>query len=286
MLNRNIKWAFFGGSELSVTILEKLKSLGLIPDLIVTTPDKPKGRNLVLTPPEAKVWAIQNNVPFLQFTTLRTPEAEKEIREKVALDYDVFVVASYGKMMPENILNIPLHKTLNIHPSLLPKLRGPSPIISAILKEDETGVTIIVLDNEMDHGPILSQKKVEMEEWPPYEEDLEKRLAQVGAEMIFELLPNWLDRKVNLKEQDHNTATFCSKIDKNDGQINLDDNPDENLRKIRAFHRWPGAFYFENNKRVIIRKAKIAENKLVIERVVPEGKKEMNYTDYLRGLRN
>lgn len=286
MTNNKINWAFFGGSDLSVIFLEKLKEFGLVPSVIITTPDMPKGRNLVLTPPEAKVWAEENNILCLQFQSLRRPEVEEEIRKSINSEFDVFVVASYGKIIPENILNIPTHKTLNLHPSLLPKLRGPSPIISSILEENETGVSIILLDNEMDHGPILAQKKISVPEWPPYEKDLQDTLALRGAEMFFDILPKWLNGEIKAVEQDHKNATFCSKIEKKDGQIDLADNPETNLRKIRAFHRWPGAFYFENGKRIIIREASIKDGKLQIEKVVPEGKKEMNYSDYLRGIRN
>lgn len=280
-----VNFAFFGSSEFSVMILEKLKSFGLVPKLVVTTEDKPKGRKLVLTPPEAKVWAIQNNVPYLQLKSLKTVEAEAEIR-KYCPEYNVFVVASYGKMIPENILNIPIRKTLNIHPSLLPKLRGASPIKSAILSEDETGVTIIQLDKEMDHGPILKQKSVDLPEWPEYEENLEKVLAEESSTLLMEVLPGWIDEKIEAVEQDHSKATFCGKIEKSDAEINFEDSPEKNLRKIRAFHRWPGSFYFEDGKRIIIKKAKIIEGKLILERVLPEGKKEMNYSDYLRGRKN
>lgn len=283
-MENKIKFAFFGTSELSVIVLEKMKSLGFSPTLIITPEDKPKGRKLVLTPPDAKVWADGNKVPCLQLKTLRNEDAYKKILSFGG--FDVFIVASYGKIIPDNILEIPKHHTLNIHPSLLPKLRGASPIISAILSEDETGVSIIKLDSEMDHGPILAQEKVSIENWPPYEEDLEKVLAEKGAEMICRIIPNWISGDVKELDQDHSLATFCGKFEKKDGEINLNDDPNINLRKVRAFHRWPGAFYFDNGKRVVIKKASIQNKQLIIERVVPEGKKEMNYQDYLRGKKN
>lgn len=280
----NIKFGFFGSSTLSVIVLEKMKSLGFLPSLIITVPDQPKGRKLILTPPDTKKWADENKIPVLQLKTLKTEESFEQIKKFGA--FDVFLVASYGKIIPDNILYYPKFKTLNIHPSLLPKLRGASPIKSAVLSEDETGISIIRLDSEMDHGPILFQQKVVTPEWPPYEEDLEKILSEKSADAICDILPKWLQGEIKETEQDHTKATFCGKIEKKDAEILLADNPEKNLRKIRAFHRWPGAFFFENGKRIIVRRAKISENKLEIERVVPEGKKEMNYQDYLRGLKS
>lgn len=285
-IENNIEFAFFGGSKFSVYVLEELKSHGLLPKLVVTTEDKPKGRKLVLTPPEAKVWAEKENIKCLQLKTLRQTESEELIKSFSPNGFDLFIVASYGKIIPENILNLPKHKTLNVHPSLLPKLRGPSPLQSAILEEDETGVTIIQLDNEVDHGPILSQKKIDMQ-WPPYFEDLENLCGKVGGEMLVEVIPKWIDGSLNATEQDHSNVTFCKKIEKADGEINLEDDPMKNLRKIRAFSTWPTAYFFDEvdgtKKRIVVKKAKIADGKLVLERIVPEGKKEMNFEDYLRG---
>ncbi|MEQ1499968.1 MAG: methionyl-tRNA formyltransferase [Parcubacteria group bacterium] len=281
MENQKISWAFFGTSELSVIVLDELKSKGLIPKLIITSEDKPKGRKLLLTPPEAKSWADKEGVSVLQLKSLRNAESVEKI--KSFGNFEFFLVASYGKIIPNEILDLPKHKTINIHPSLLPKLRGPSPIQSAILKETETGVSIIRLDDQVDHGPLLAQKKVEID-WPPYEQDLENLVAKVGASMVADLLPDLLENKIQEKEQDHSKATFCEKIKKSDGEINLNDSPNLNLIKIRAYHKWPGAFFFVNNKRIIVKRAHTENNELVIDRIVPEGKKEMDYKDYIRNF--
>jgi methionyl-tRNA formyltransferase len=280
---KEINWAFFGSSEFSVTVLETIKGQGYKPNLIITIPDKPRGRKMILTKEEVKVWAEKNNIPCIQLKSLRTPEAEEEIRKYFKEGVDLFVVTHYGKIIPNNILNIPRHKTLNIHPSLLPKLRGPSPIKSAILSENETGVTIIRLDEEMDHGPVILQEKIKTSEWPPYESELSHDLAVMGGEMISKIIPDWIDRKINEIEQDHSLATLCTKIEKQDGQIDLSDDAEINLRKIRAYEKWPGAFYFDNDKRIKITKARVENGLLKIEKVIPEGKKEMSYDDYLRG---
>lgn len=281
-----INWAFFGTSSFSTLILDEMKKKGLVPTLIITTPDKPKGRKLVLTPPEAKVWADKENIPVLQLSSLKTDEAKNKIMSHFPNGADLFVVASYGKIIPQNILDLPKHKTLNVHPSLLPKLRGPSPMISSILEENETGVTIMRLDEEMDHGPIIAQQKIEID-WPPYALDLEKALGQLGGQMMAEAIPKWLNGELNEKEQDHQKATYCKKITKEDGLLNLSEDAEINLRKIRAYHNWPGAYFFENRGhrtiRVIVKRAHVEDGNLVIERVTPEGKKEMDYSSYLRG---
>jgi methionyl-tRNA formyltransferase len=285
-MKNNLTWAFFGTDEFSIMVLDELKSQGFIPDLIVTTEDKPKGRKLLLTPPEAKVWADKENIVCLQLKTLRNEESFNKIKNAIKKDFDLFVVASYGKIIPQNILDIPKFKTLNIHPSLLPKLRGPSPISSAILNENETGVSIMRLDSEMDHGPILAQEKINID-WPPYADELEKISAKVGAQMLAKTIPDWIKGNLKEIEQDHSFATFCEKIIKSDGEIDLNDNPEKNLRKIRAYNIWPNAFFFEisgkKKTRIIVKKAHIENNELILDRVIPEGKKEMNYKDYLRG---
>ena len=180
---KHIRFAFFGTSAFSVMILKELKAQGFLPALIITPEDKPKGRKLVITQPEVKVWAMQEGIPYIQPQSLRTPEGVAMIEKYSGEEFDVFIVASYGKLLPQNIIDMPKHGILNVHPSLLPKLRGASPIKSAILSENETGVTIMQLDALMDHGPIVAQKKVEVLEWPPYDDDLEIIL---GQDMLLE----------------------------------------------------------------------------------------------------
>ena len=288
-MNNNYRFVFFGSSDLSVLVLEELKKSGFLPALIVTTMDKPRGRKLVLTPPEAKLWADKENILCQQLKTLRTPEAEELLRSYGEMDF--FVVASYGKIIPQNILDIPKKGTLNVHPSLLPKLRGASPIKGAILNENETGVSIMLLDAEMDHGPILAQEKVlswDMQTLP-YEKDLKETLGKKGGEMLSEVIPKWMNNEITPIEQNHDLATLCGKIEKADGELDLSQDPEINLRKIRAYHVWPGAYFFQDHSgkkiRVNVKTAKIENDSLVLERIVPEGKKEMNYSDFLRGLR-
>jgi methionyl-tRNA formyltransferase len=281
---------FFGTSELSVTVLEELEKAGFVPGAIICAEDKPVGRKMIITPPPAKVWAEARNIPVFQPLTLKE-EKESGITEKIKAlvpDCDLFIVASYGKIIPQAILDIPKHGTLNVHPSLLPRLRGPSPIQSAILTEQETGVSIMLLDALMDHGPLLAQEKTVVPEWPPYAPELENILAHQGGKMLAEIIPQWIAGEIKAVEQDHSKATVCKKIQKSEGLVDLlETDPYEIFRKVRAFSSWPGTFFFTeyNNTRirVLITQANFEDNTLSITHVKPEGKKEMLYADFLRG---
>lgn len=290
MENKKITFAFFGASEFSTIILSELEAAGLVPKIVITAEDKPAGRKMIVTPPPAKVWAEHHGIKIFQPKTLREPK-EPGITEKLRLlasDSELFVVASYGKIIPQEILDIPKHGTLNVHPSLLPKLRGPSPIESAILTEDETGVSIMLLDAEMDHGPLLAQEKTDVAEWPPYADELEVLLAHQGGKMLAEAIPLWIEGKIEPKEQDHAQATLCKKIAKEDGLLDMSESALTNLRKIRAFRNWPSAYFFIEKAgkkiRIIVKEAHIENGELVIDAIVPEGKKEMAYSDFMRNL--
>ena len=302
---------FFGTSRFSCIVLDELLAAGFLPSLIVTTPDRPQGRKLALTAPEAKVWAEKHGVPVFQPEKLRDTstdknlrsenDAEKKLREQVEKQgVEFFVVASYGKIIPQAILDIPGRGTLNVHPSLLPKFRGATPIQSAILSEENvsensskktaiTGVTIILVDDKVDHGPIVAQEEVMIENWPPYADMLEEKLARSGGKLLAKVIPDWIKGKIKPVPQDHSQETFTKKITKEDGLIDLAGEPEKNLRKIRAYRDWPTAYFFTeyNGKqiRVVIREADVADGKLEIKKVIPEGKKEMSYQDFLRGVR-
>lgn len=279
----DIKPVFFGTSSFSIGVLDALKKEGIVPALIVTAPDKPRGRKLIVTPPPVKIWAQENNIPFLQPEKLDDAFAHR----LQTTNYGLFVVASYGKIIPKQVLDIPKHGTLNVHPSLLPKLRGASPIQSAILSEESTGVTIILLDEKMDHGPIIAQEEVPVTLWPPKESVLEKILAEAGGKLLANIIPKWIDGNIEPKEQEHERATYTKKFTKEDGLIDLSDDPTTNYRKIQAFEVWPKAYFFTERHgkqtRVAITDAELIEGILVIKKVTPEGKKEMNYEDFLRG---
>lgn len=284
--NKNLKIAFLGTSDFSVVVLDELKKDEIMPSLIITTPDKPKGRKLQMTPPEVKIWADKNKIETIQLEKLN-----EKIKERLdSENFDLFVVASYGKIISKSIFSLPRYGTLNIHPSLLPKLRGASPIKTAILEDEKnTGVTIMLIDEEMDHGHIIAQKKVSITNWPPKSLELEKTLAKEGANLLVDVIPYWLDGKINAQEQNHKLATYSKKIKKEDALINFKDDSYLNYRKIQAFDDNPRAYFFvkKNNKdmRVIITDAKFEDGELKILRVIPEGKKEMFYEKFQKKLR-
>ncbi len=204
----------------------------------------------------------------------------QEIKE---VNPDLVVVASYGKIIPKSFLDLPRYGCLNVHPSLLPKYRGASPIQNTILNnEKEAGVSIILMDEKMDHGPIVASIKYQISEKIRYKE-LEKELAKLSAKLLKEVLPKWLKGKVKPKEQEHSQATFTKVLKREDGEVNLDDDPREIERKVRAFDPWPGIYAIWKNKRIKILDVKVLDNKLMIKKVQPEGKKEMSFEDFKRG---
>lgn len=257
---KNLKFVFFGslsddkaGSQFSRYVLEELENMGFS--------------------------------PMLKITSTKDPLPMEELRR---LDADVFVVASFGKILPKELIDMPKYKTLNVHPSLLPKLRGPAPIQDTILGLGEPGVTIIKMDKKMDHGPILMQAKVSMNPWPNHYKIVEETLGRVGGGLLGELLPNWTRGEMPEIPQDDTQATFTKLIKKEDGLLNLNDPAEENLKKVLAYSTWPGAFMFFKNKngkeiRVIVKDAVIKDAQFFPTRVIPEGKKEMDWQDFLRG---
>ena len=278
-----IKFAFFGSSELSAIVLDELERAGLAPSCIVSTPDKPQGRKMLITPTVVKDWGLKRNIKVYTPAKLDKIFIDSFKKENC----EVSIVASYGKIIPETVISIPAKGTLNIHPSLLPQYRGASPLQSAILNDTKnTGVSIMLIDKEMDHGPILAQEKITINEWPPYAE-FEKIMAIKGAQLLAEILPEWIEGKIKAKEQDHTLATFTKKMTKEDGLINLADDSYLNFRKIQAYSEWPQAYFLiehgSKKIRVKITKASYKDSVLIIEKVIPEGGKEMTYEDFRRG---
>ncbi len=271
-------FVFWGTPDFAVIILNELKEVGFLPALVVTAPDKPKGRHLVLTPPPVKVWALENNVDVLQSEKI---DADF-IKKLQASNWDLFIVAAYGKILKKEVLDLPAHGTLNVHPSLLPAFRGSSPIESAILAGlPETGVSIMLLDEQMDHGPVLAQKKYQLGSDTGATE-LEAALAHIGGALLAETIPSWVAGEIKAISQDNAQATFTKKIKKEDGLLDLATDPAINYRKFKAYEGWPRTYYFKDEKRVIVTQAQLVDGELKIEKVLPEGKKEMGYEDFLR----
>lgn len=291
MIQKSLSFAFFGTGALAESVLASLVRAGYIPKLIVTKPDSMQGRHMQLTAPHIKIWGEMKGIEVFQ------PESLKNLGEDSPLHrehYDVFIVASYGKIIPDHILTLPHKGVLNVHPSLLPLYRGPSPIESTLFNGDmTTGVTIIKLDNEMDHGPILIQNAF-MVPAEIHAGTLEVMSGQLGGELLTQILPSYLDGILIPKEQDHSKATLCKKITKDLGLIKLTDDADEIRRKYRAFTPWPSLYFFHthNSKEIRVKVTgvdvitPVAENATaqdIITSVIPEGKKEMNFESFKRG---
>ena len=277
-------FAFFGTDNFSVGVLDELKKVGFLPTLIITSLDKPKGRGLKITPPPVKLWAIENKIDFLQ------PE---KLDEKFNLEIgnwklEIGVVASYGKILPAKILASFPKGTLNVHPSLLPKYRGASPIQAQILNDEKkVGITIILMDEKMDNGPVLARRELEIpspNNQIPNNKELAKKLAEEGGKLLAETLPKWLAGEIKPIPQDNSQATFCQKITREDGLIDLNSDSRQNFLKIQAFAGWPGAYFFveQNGKkiRMKITKASFVNGQLKIESVIPEGKKETPFSQF------
>ena len=304
------KIVFFGTPEFAAMVLNELKNANLTPILIITRQDAKKGRGLKLSPSPVKLWAKENNVEFWQPENLKDEKFLGKLRE---LKTDIFLIASYGKILPEILLNIPPFSVINIHPSLLPKYRGPSPIESAILDDaEETGVTIMLVDEEMDHGPILKQETLNLNHKKYFYKELEKELAKLGGKLLVETIPKWIVGEIIPQEQDHSKATYTKKYAKEDGRLDWQTNAETLERKVRALNPRPGTFTFwkKNNRlaRLIITEVKLIENEnnkkpgevfekngefavtaekgaLLIKRLKPEGGKEIASRDFLRGNR-
>ncbi len=275
----DFKFAFWGTPEVGSKTLEILKNSGYIPKIIITSPDKPQGRKLVITPPPVKVWAESNNIQCIQPEEL-TEDLIDRLRQE---DCDLFIVVAYGKIMPEKLINLPRLGSINIHYSLLPKLRGASPVESAILNGDtETGVTIQQIALKMDQGPIISQEIINISKDEKTEE-LKNKLITLGGNLLVNTLPKIIAGQYEKMEQDENQATYSKKIRKEDGLVNLEKETNENLyNKFRAYHVWPRTFFFKDNKRIIITDAKLEDGKFQILKVLPEGKKEVKFEDFNR----
>lgn len=277
--------AFFGTPQFAVWVLDALEAAHIVPDIVVCAPDKPAGRGLVLTEPPVKTWALEREIPVLQPGSLKTPSEELDLLSNS--EWDVFIVAAYGKLLPASLISLPRRGTVNVHPSLLPKFRGASPIEGQILADEkQVGVSIMQIDEELDHGPIIAQASVTPEIWPLKARVLEEMLATIGGELLAESLPGWLDGSLTAQPQDHGHATFTEKIEKSDGEIKLTDDGYKNFLKFCAYDVWPGTFFFleRNGKqtRVKITDAEYTNGTFTPLRVIPEGKKEISYSDFLK----
>jgi methionyl-tRNA formyltransferase len=240
MENKNIKIVYWGTPHFSAEILKSLINADFKPMAVITQSDKPAGRGSKLKSSEVKILSEKEQIPYFQPEKLKNLEFLNQLKE---LKVDLFIVASYGKIIPKEVLDIPKLGTINVHPSLLPRWRGPSPIQSVILAGDkETGVSIMLLDEEMDHGDIISNIKFPIPNKLNYKE-LEEILIKESAKLLIKTLPKWINGKIKPKAQNHEQAVYCQMIKKEDGKIDWDESVEIIDRKIRALNPWPGTYF-------------------------------------------
>lgn len=276
---------FFGTPHFAVYVLEEMKKAGIPPSLIVTAAEKPAGRGLLPRPSPVKNWGEEEKISVAEPLKLEAADSEAAILFQQS--FDLFVVAGYGKILPHSLLSRSKHGVMNVHPSLLPKYRGPSPIETQILNDDRhAGVSIILLDEETDHGPILAQESPALSRWPISRSELEDALWRRGGELIAECIPKYLAGELTPRQQNHKEATFTEKLKKEDGLVDLAGDAYANYLKFLAYERWPGLYFFadRNGKkiRVKVTGASFENGTFTLTRVIPEGKKEMSYLDFAR----
>jgi len=278
-----MKFIFFGTPEFAAIILEKLIQAELMPEAVICNPDKPTGRKQIITPPPVKVLAQKYGLTIYQ------PKDKNELLEIIKkLQPDLAIVAAFGMLFPKEILAVPKYGFINIHPSLLPKYRGPTPIQTAILNGDEkTGVSLFLIDEKMDHGPILVQRELEFPISNFQFPILSQKLAELGADLLIETLPDFVVGKITPLPQNELQATYTKKFSTQDAYIEPKDLEEaqekggdkavEIDRKIRALNPEPGTFTLSLSKgglkRTKLLEAKIIDGKLKITKIQVEGGK-------------
>ncbi len=239
---------FMGTPDFARPILEKLLASYQV-GAVVTQPDRPAGRGRKMTVSPVKTVALAHELPVLQPAKLRDLQV---VAQLAALTPQVIVVAAYGQILPRAVLTIPARGCLNVHASLLPRHRGAAPIAAALLAGDQvTGVTIMLMDEGLDTGPILAQAACDI---APQDttESLSGKLALLGADLLSETLPGWLKGEIEPQPQDESRATYSPMISKRDGLLDWTQPALRLWRQVRAYHPWPGAYTYCQGKRLKI----------------------------------
>lgn len=298
-----VKIVFMGSPEFAIPALAGLAEQYEIAG-VITQPDKPAGRGRRLASPLIKVKAESLGIPVIQPVRLKNAEAYEQL---AAWSPDLIVVAAYGQILQQNILNLPGFGCLNVHASLLPRWRGASPIQAAILHGDQkSGVSIMRMEAGLDTGPVLAQRETGI---LPEDtgETLSGRLADMGASLLLEVLPDYLTGKLIPQAQDDALATYAKMIKKQEGELDFSLPGVELERKVRAFNPWPGAYLQWEGGRLKVHQARVAaasglkvgqrgkidklpavaivDGWLVLEEVQPSGKKPMSGKVFLNGAR-
>lgn len=304
--NKKIRIVFAGTPDFAVPYFNILKNDAAFEIAgVITQSDKPSGRKQELTPSPVKQAAAAAGIAILQpEKLLGNQEIIDEIKK---LSPDLLIVVAYGLIIPKAILELFQRGAINVHPSLLPQYRGASPIQSAILNgEKNTGISIMLMDEKMDHGPILKQVEVALS-GEETNQSLHLQLAELGSPLLTETIKQYLAGRITPQEQNHGEATFCKTINKEDAQINWQLSAQEIKQKVYAFYPWPATWTTWNGKRLKIYppvqvipeqsdikagEAFLNDNRLavkagvdalIISRLQLEGKKEVSAEEFLRG---
>jgi methionyl-tRNA formyltransferase len=294
---------FMGTPDFSAPILNKLVQSEYEVVLVVTQPDRPKGRKKVITPPPVKVEAEIHHIPVFQPEKIR-----HEYQEILNYNPDIVVTAAYGQILPNELLEGPKYGCINVHASLLPELRGGAPIHYAIMQgKEETGITIMYMAEKLDAGDILTQKSIPIEK-KDHVGSMHDKLSTVGAELLMETLPKLFAEELTPIKQDDSKATFASNIKREQEEIDWNKSNIEIYNQIRGLHPWPVAFTTYHNKNMKIWWGEPVEEEykgepgvitanddeafivicgnhkgIRITEIQPAGKKRMTVKDYLQG---
>jgi methionyl-tRNA formyltransferase len=261
---------------------------------VATQPDKQSGRGMELHSPPVKIAALESGIPVLQPASVKHPEFAEELRK---LNADIFVIVAFS-ILPKDVLAASKFGAINVHGSLLPKYRGAAPVQWAIANcEQTTGFTIFLLDEKMDHGPILEQGEIEIGQ-DDTTEDLLKKMVVPGFNALGSALSKIQNGNFTPIEQEHDQASPAPKLKKEDGLIDWNMSAFQIHKRLCAFTPWPGAYTYLNGQKIFLRKttlgaapknailARTGNGVLAILEVQAEGKKRMPAADYFRGLRN
>ena len=264
-MDRNdLKIVFMGTPDIAAGIVRALKEDGYNVVLGVCQPDKPVGRKKIITPPPVKVYLEEAGIPCYQPDTLRTDDAFKTLS---SYEPDLMITCAYGKILPQNILDIPKYGSLNVHASLLPKKRGAAPVQRAILDGDDvTGITVMKMDAGLDTGDMLSSVKIGID-IDMHSEELFEVMEKEGAKLLLETVMPYVNGEITPVKQNDDEATFCPPIKPEEGEFTWEDTAFAIHKKIHALSTWPGAFFMSNGKKV-----KIYDSSIITEGVTEEMK--------------
>lgn len=300
---KDLKVVFMGTPEFSVNVLNSLiKNTNVV--AVVTKPDKLVGRKQILTESAIKKVAVKNNIMVIQPIKIRN-----EYQDIIDLNPDIIITCAYGQFLPKEILDYPKHGCINVHASLLPKLRGGAPIHKAIIDGySETGITIMYMGQKMDNGDIISQKNMKIE-IADNVGTLHDKMSRLGAELLIETLPDIVTGQANRLVQNEEEVTFAYNIQREDEHIDFNKTKIEVFNQIRGLNPWPVSYAKINDEEIKIYEAVIGENKygekhngeivilykdgigikvsdgeIIIRTIKPAGKRIMSVKDYLNGL--